>query len=71
MSVDGTDFKINQPQNFDKKWFSNKFKGPGLRYEIALNIQTGNIIWTHGSFPPGAYKDLAQKLKPGERESGS
>ena len=74
MSVDGTNFEINQPQNFDKKWFSHKFKGPGLRYEVALNIQTGNIVWSHGPFSPGAYTDvaiflqgLAHKLEPGKR----
>ena len=74
MSVDGTDFKIQQPQIFDKKWFSHKFKGPGLRYEVALNIQTGDIVWSHGPFPPGAHTDLAiflqglaHKLKPGEK----
>ena len=74
MSVDDTDFKIQQPQIFDKKWFSHKFKGPGLRYEVALNIQTGDIVWSHGPFPPGAYTDLAiflqglaHKLEPGER----
>ena len=74
MSVDGTDFKINQSQNFETKWFSHKFRGPGLRYEVAINIQTGNIIWSHGPFPPGADTDLAiflqglaLKLEPGER----
>ena len=59
MSVDGIDFKIKQPQNFDKKWFSHKFRGPGLCYEVALNIQTGDIVWSHGPFSPGAHTDLA------------
>ena len=74
MSVDGTNFKIQQPQIFETKWFSHKFKGPGLRYEVALNIQTGDIVWSHGPFPPGAHMDLAiflqglaHKLEPGER----
>ena len=74
MLVDRTDFKINQPQNFGKKWFSHKFREPGLRYKVALNIQIGNIVWSHGLFLTGAYKDLAiflhvhaHKLKPGER----
>ena len=74
MSVDGTDFKINQPQNFEKKWFSHKFRGPAVRYEVALNIQTGDIVWSHGPFQPGEHTDLAiflqglaHKLKPGER----
>ena len=59
ISVDGTNIKINQPQKFEKKWFSYKFRGPGLRYEFALNIPTGGIVWSRGSFPPGAHMDLA------------
>ena len=73
MSVDGTNFKINQPQNFETKWFSHKFRGTWLHYKVALNIQTGDIVWSHGPFPPGAHTDLAiflqglaHKLKPGE-----
>ena len=59
MSVDGTNLKINQPQNFKKKLFSHKFRGPGLRYKIALNIQTGDIVESHGLFPPGAHMNRA------------
>ena len=73
-SVDGTNFKINQPQNFNRKLFSHKFRGPGLCYEVALNIQTGGIVWSHGLFPPGAHtglaiflQGLAHRLEPGER----
>ena len=37
ISLDGTDFRIPEPTVFDPKWFSHKFNGPGLRYEIALH----------------------------------
>ena len=74
MSVDGTDFKIQQPTPFDKKWFSHKFKSSGLRYEIALCIQTGVIVWCNGPFPCGDWPDitiyrgwLKSKLIHGER----
>jgi len=30
VSVDGTDFRIQEPIPFDAKWFSHKFNGPGL-----------------------------------------
>ena len=30
----------------------------GLRYKLALSIQTGDIIWIHGLFPPGTHTDL-------------
>ena len=57
-SVDGTDFAIPEPGPFDKKWFSHKFKGPGLRHEIGICISTGRIVWAHGPFPCGACADV-------------
>lgn len=35
VSIDGTYFQIQEPP-FDKKWYNNKFKGPGVRYEIGV-----------------------------------
>ena len=45
-------------EGFDPKWFSHKFKGPGLRYKVAVCIQTGHIVWYNGHFPPGDWPDL-------------
>lgn len=56
--MDGVDFKILEPIPFNKGWYSHKFKGAGLRYEIGLNIRTGNIIWAFGGYPCGLYPDL-------------
>ena len=58
-SVDGTDFRIMEPSPFDPKWFSHKFKGPGLRYEIAVGVGNGWIVWAHGPFACGAFNDLS------------
>ena len=33
ITVDGTDFRIQEPAMFDPKWYSHKFRGPGLRYK--------------------------------------
>lgn len=44
VSLDGADFKIEEPTPFSPKWFSHKFKGPGLRYEVGLCIRTGYIV---------------------------
>lgn len=55
--MDGTDFRIFEPSPFDPKWYSHKFKGPGLRYEVALNIRTGEIVWINGPFPCGRFPD--------------
>lgn len=56
--MDGVDFKIFEQTPFNRKWFSHKFKGPGLRYEIALCIRTGNIVWKFGGYPCGEYPDM-------------
>ncbi|KAG9404512.1 hypothetical protein AC1031_004720 [Aphanomyces cochlioides] len=58
VSLDGTDFRILEPTPFDAKWFSHKFKGAGLRYEIGLCIHTGHIVWAHGGLPCGEWPDL-------------
>ncbi|CAB9517840.1 unknown protein [Seminavis robusta] len=39
-----------------------KFNGPGLRYEIAVCIQTGWIVWINGPFPCGEWVDIAISL---------
>lgn len=55
-------------------WFSHKFRGPGIRYEIGLCIASGRIVWTNGAVPCGAWPDLklakegfTEMLLPGER----
>lgn len=57
-SPDGVDFKINEPKPFSKAWFSHKFRAAGLRYEVALNIRTGYMVWLYGGYPCGLYPDL-------------
>ena len=50
ITVDGTDFHIQEPAQFDPKWYSHKFKGPGLCYEIGVCIKTRWIVWVNGPF---------------------
>ena len=57
ITVDGTDFRIQEPIPFNPKWYSHKFKGPGLRYEVAICIKTGCIVWVIGPFPAGEWPD--------------
>ena len=45
VSVDGTDFRIPQQSPFSSAWFSHKFNGPGLRYEVGVSIIGGSIVW--------------------------
>jgi DDE superfamily endonuclease len=74
ITVDGTDCRIQEPQPFCTKWYSHKFKGPGIRYEVGLCIQTGWIVWINGPFPCGSHPDikiarswLFDLLEPGEK----
>ena len=77
MTVDGVDFEIREPYPFNKEtskiWYNHKFKGPGLRYELALCIKTGDIVWFNGPFPCGVpdlnifSSGLKKLLGPGEK----
>lgn len=74
MSIDCTDFQIAEPIPFSDEWYCYKFRGPGLRYEVGLCIQTGDIVWINGPFKCGRWPDikifrrnLRQLLQPGEQ----
>ncbi len=58
VSVDGTDFRIQEPMPFWSGWHSKKFNGPGLRYEVAISICSGDVVWINGPFPCGNWPDL-------------
>jgi len=56
LSVDCTDIRI---PNHGPRFASHKFAGKsGLRYELAIDIKTGNLVWINGPFPCGAFPDL-------------
>ena len=57
MSVDGTNFRIEEPTEFDKTWYSHKFKKAAVKYEVGLDMK-GNIAWINGPFR-GSENDLA------------
>jgi len=59
VSVDCTDVEIQEPKPFSSKWYSHKHNGPGLRYEVALSLKRGDIVWIHGPFPCGKWPDIA------------
>lgn len=58
-----------------RKFHSHKFKqGSALRYEVALCILTGEIVWINGPYEPGIWNDvkifrnaLKSMLELGER----
>jgi len=52
--VHGMDFRISEPKPFNSKWYSHKFKGPGVRYNAGVFIQMGWIVWVNGPFLCGS-----------------
>ena len=57
-AVDGIHCPIQEPRRpFWKGWFSHKFCGAGLAYEVATAVTTGLIIWVNGPFPAGRWTD--------------
>ena len=59
VTVDGTDFRIKDPSPFSTSWYSHKYKGPGVRYEVAICIATGWIVWIRGPYRCGSWPDLS------------
>ena len=57
VTVDCTDIRIQEQNPFNTKWYSHKFRGPALRYEVAVSVVAGNIAWVHGSFSAGLFSD--------------
>jgi hypothetical protein len=58
VTLDGTDCPIQEPTDFESRWFSHKFKSAAVRYEVGICIQTGWIVWKNGPFPAGDWPDL-------------
>lgn len=55
--MDGTDFRVKQ---LGPTFASHKFaKKSGVRYEVALCIKTGDIVWINGPFPCGKLNDIS------------
>jgi hypothetical protein len=57
-TVNATDCRIYESNPFKRKWISHKFRKAELRYEVAVCIKTGDIVWIKGPFPCGRWPDL-------------
>jgi len=53
MSVDGTDCPVFEPWPWDRKMYSHKLNGPGIKYEVGVCLKTGMIVWINGPFIGG------------------
>lgn len=63
-----------EPSPFNPKWWSHKFNGLGSRYEVAISIHNGDIVWVNGGLPCGEWPDLRlarntfiDHLEPGKK----
>jgi hypothetical protein len=79
LTLDCTDCTINAPYPFLPKWVWQEFKGPGVKYEVAIAIYSNNICWANGPFPASVnesrifHERLGTKLpqyEPVEVDSG-
>lgn len=39
-------------------FISRKINGPGVRYEIVIRVNIGQVVCAHGSFECGMYNDM-------------
>lgn len=53
LALDAFDCMVLEPWPFDTKWYSVKFNGPGVKYELGVCIKTGRIVWLNVPFPAG------------------
>jgi len=70
VTVDGVDCLA---QGTFKAFYTQKLNKSALRYELAVCIRTGDLVWIHGPFPCGDWPDLnifrdaiKHQLLPGE-----
>lgn len=72
ISVDGTDFKTREPHPFNPKVKSHKYNGAALKYEVAISIYSGDIVWVGGPYRGGKHdltifrESLMKMLDEGE-----
>ena len=61
-SIDGADFRVKGKKLMngrpDTRYYSFKFKGPGLRYLVAMSIASTDMVFIAGPYLPGVYNDL-------------
>lgn len=78
ISVDGVHCRFHEVKHKtlskDPKYFTYKFNGPGLAYELALDLFDSKLVWLKGPLPAGEKNDLGiyqselkQKIPEGKK----
>jgi len=73
LRIDSTDCPSFEPQPWSSAWYSHKFHGPAVRYEIAVTVRSAQIVWISGPWPAGSHSDIKifrsnLKLRLGSQE---
>lgn len=55
VTVDGTDFRVGDPVPYDGRWNSPKATGAAVKYEVAISIFSGDIVWVYGPHVGGKH----------------
>ena len=59
VTVDGVDMQIWEVRHptlpVDRKYYSNKFKHAALKYELAISVWDGNLVWINGPHRGGKH----------------
>lgn len=58
VTVDGIDVDIEYPSLFLTHWWSHETNNGGLRYEVAVTLMEGFIVWVIGPYPAGSFPDV-------------
>ena len=59
MTVDCSDFQIEEVDPFDPDLWSFKCNGMGLRYKIGICIANGLIVWLNGPYKPRRWVNIS------------
>jgi hypothetical protein len=51
--LDGVDCPVRESRPLNRHLYSQKFNRAGLKYEIGLNVNTGDIVWAYGGYGCG------------------
>ena len=63
MTLDVTDSSVNESYPFDKSLYYHKFNASVIRYDVATNIVTGDIVYWSGGGKAGEVPDLTLASK--------
>ncbi len=63
-TIDGTHCRIREQRSDpNSNWYSHKYNGPALNYELAIDLNESKLIWINGPYRAGV-PDITVFRKP-------